>query len=222
MHLKQNHTNDKYLEYDIRQTLGHFLDLKHRVSADGQSIVEGVFPIKDNDFVTIENVEIKMLYPKSFPYGYPLVIETSGRFSTRHNEMHVNGDGTLCLSSPQEEKINCYSGLSTMQFFDQVLVPNLSWRICVLDGIPFERKEFAHSGEGIFQSYQELLSIKSPSILYDFIVRFLNNSLPNRNDPCLCAVKKKYKACHGLFEGTLVEIGNQMLKEHLQIIGRMR
>lgn len=222
MHRKQNHINDKYLDHDIRQTIGQFPDLKYRVTSKNQRVLEGQFHINDDEGVKMDSVELKIIYPDSFPYIYPAVIETGGRFSRMHGQMHLNGDGTLCLTSPQQERVDCYSGINTLLFFDQILVPNLSWRICVLENIPFERKEFGHSMDGIIQSYQELLVMKQPASIHEFINRFLNNSLPERNQDCFCGSGKKYKVCHRQFESNLVKIGHDMLNGHLPIIARMK
>lgn len=222
MHQKQNHTSNKYLEHDIARVIHYYPGFKRRISSQGQHVLEGEFPINDGDGMLIDTVALKIIYPEKFPFAFPQVLETGGRFSRQNGQMHLNGDGTLCLTSPQQEKVDCYTGMDTLRFFDEVLVPNLSWRICVLEGIPFERKEFGHSMDGIIQSYQELFSLQETAKIYEFINRFLNNTLPGRNLDCFCGSGKKYKSCHGQLESNLVKIGNEMLKAHLPMIGRFK
>ena len=163
----------------------------------------------------MDSFDIRLIYTVNFPFAYPIICETGGRFSKQRGDLHINGDGTMCLNAPQQEKIDCYSGLDTLTFFENILVPNLSWRICVMDNIAFDRMAWGHGMLGIIENYEELLKLKGAKQIKRFLQAYLCKHLPSRNEPCFCSSQEKYKSCHGKYENILMKIGDKMLRQHI-------
>jgi SEC-C motif len=215
MQQRHAHTSNRILDNEIRQVTARYPALKYRVSGQGETILEGEFPVKDDEGKLMDSFDIRMIYPGNFPFAYPQVCETGGRFSRQRGDLHINGNGTMCLNAPQQERIDCYYGLDTLAFFEKILIPNLSWRACVIGDIPFDRKAWGHGISGVIENYEELLQLKGAEQIVGFLKAYLSRCLPGRNDLCFCPSGKKYKLCHGRYESILVKIGDAMLRQQI-------
>jgi hypothetical protein len=86
----------------------------------------------------------------------------------------------------------------------------------------FEREEkyaageWEHREKGIYQFYADDLNIKSKDMAISFLKSILENSIPTRNELCLCG-KDKFKRCHGDAVNFLKSLGGEILKEDLKL-----
>ena len=102
----------------------------------------------------------------------------------------------MCLDVKQSIAIKAKKGIKIFDFIEKDLIPNLAWRYCVLNNIPFEKKEYEHGLKGVIQEYQEILETENDPFLLKCLCAIVLNKLPERNEPCLCGKQKKFKNCH--------------------------
>lgn len=180
-----------------------------------------------NGFLNVINPETKKGYvtyniemeiPKSFPFAFPTVYEIGGKFPKNDpDNFHTNKNGDLCLDVEASEVLKTKHGLSLLKFISNELIPNLSWRYCVLYEIPFDRKEYKHGEEGIFEFYMSFLKENNVDFLLKTINSFLNPSSVARKKECFCKLNgaKLFKYCHERKAEYLFQIGKtQVLKDY--------
>jgi hypothetical protein len=207
--------NNNFLKKDTALTIKRYPKLSAHVSLDGTNILEGEIDLTDDNNVGIELFKVKLLYTNKFPFAYPKVCETGGRFPKNDERMHINGDGTLCLNTEPLEAIDTFHGMSTINFIEKILLPNLAWRICKLEKMDDGLKDFSHGTRGTLEAYMELLEITEPGLVLTYLSKYLENALPKRNDPCLCGIPRKFKRCHESYKSKLAHIPNNIILKHV-------
>lgn len=178
----------------------------------------GQIDIVAEDGSIIETFTLRIQYTENFPNAYPLAYETGGRFLKTNPDLHVNADGTLCLNVEQDEILETRNGITTIDFIQNVLIPNLAWRVCKLEGLTTDLKEHRHGVAGIVDSYKEKLGTDNIKLLLVLIGKAALNQLPDRNEPCLCGSRKKYKQCHYQAIESIRLINRDILTKHFKAI----
>ncbi|MDP1814004.1 MAG: hypothetical protein Q8K92_06105 [Leadbetterella sp.] len=180
-----------------------------------------------NGFLNVINPEtqkgyvtynIEMEIPKNFPFAFPTVYEIGGKFPKNDpDNFHTNKNGDLCLDVEASEVLKTKQGLSLLRFITSELIPNLSWRYCVLYEIPFDRKEYKHGTPGIFEFYKKFLNENNIDFLLKTINSFLNSSTVPRKKTCFCNLSgtRLFKHCHKRKADCLYQIGKiQVSKDY--------
>lgn len=210
-----NPGDNNYIKKDIASTLERYPLLTHHVSLRGQDILEGQIDLTDEGQNIVDSFQIRLIYTKKFPYAYPKAVETTTRFSKNQVDLHINGDGTLCLNSEPDEATDTHSGMSTVTFIKNVLLPNLAWRVCKLEKLDVELQEFSHGSQGTLESYKQMLNIPDSKTLLLYLVAYQTHALPSRNVKCICGSQKKFKHCHNLVKNKLALIPDETLARHI-------
>ncbi len=206
------------MKKDIAFTLKQYPKLILKERSEKLPSLVGQIDIVDEDGAIIETFNVSIQYTKRFPNAYPLVYETGGRFPKTNPDLHVNSDGTLCLNVEQDEILGTRSGITTIDFIQKVLIPNLAWRVCKLEGLTTELKEHRHGVAGIVDSYKEKLGTDNLSLILLLIGNAALNQLPERNELCLCGSGKKYKHCHCQAIESITLINRDILTRHFKAI----
>lgn len=148
---------------------------------------------------------LRIMISQNYPFCYPNVWETGG-FFPKENTFHYLENGSLCLDSRPNVILKILKGIKILEFIEHTLIPNLAWRYCLLEGIPFDKREYKHGVEGIIEAYKEILQISDDKVLISCFLLIVNNKIPDRNErPCICGKNVKYKKCHE-------ELVNNLLK----------
>ena len=220
------HLQNPMRKYDFDKDLGLCLE-KHKgltISTldNGLKIISGfirvINPENNKSPVTYN---IKMEIPDNFPYAFPIVFEVGGKFPINdHSKYHINPDKTLCLDIKASEIIKTKNGISLNKFISQELIPNLSWRYCVLHEYPFIKEEWNHGEQGLIDFYKARLRETNIFFMLKMMEVYVNPKSYNRNSICFCSNKKalQYKNCHEKKQGALNLIGKkQVLQDFLSI-----
>ncbi len=178
----------------------------------------GQIDIVAEDGTVVETFAVRIQYTENFPNAYPLAYEIGGRFPKANSDLHVNSDGTLCLNVEQDEILGTRNGISTIDFIQNVLIPNLAWRVCKLEGLTTDLKEYRHGMEGIVDSYKEKLGTDNIRLILLLIGKAALNQLPERNERCICGSEKKYKQCHYPAIESIRLINRDILTKHFKAI----
>lgn len=205
------------LKKDIALTLEQYPKLALIERPDSPPSLKGQIDIVD-DGATLETFDVLIQYTEGFPNGYPLTYEIGGRFPRSNRDLHINSDGTLCLNVEQEEALETRNGITTNDFIQKVLIPNLAWRVCKLEGLTTELDEYRHGILGIIDSYKEKLKTDNVRLILVLLGRAALNQIPERNDLCFCGSEKKYKLCHHQAIESLKLIKRDVLIKHFKAI----
>jgi len=203
------------LKDDIAKTLKQFPKLTLFEREGGSPSLKGTIEIFNERSEIIDSFEVDIRFTSKFPREYPLVFETGGRFSRDNPELHFFTNESLCLNVIQEEIITTRQGISTIDFINNVLIPNLAWRVCKLEGLTTELKEYRHGLNGVIDSYKEKLNVSSNIQMVKFLGLYLLNKLPERNKPCFCGSTINFKKCHYRYLDYLKQIDSKLIRQHL-------
>jgi hypothetical protein len=208
------------LIHDIDQCRLIYPSLRHSI-IDGKRTVFGYIDVKESES-SILRFKVKLVVKPTYPYSFPTSYETGGKFHKRFedNALHINPDGDLCLDIPANERLKTKYGLSLINFIDKILIPNLCWRYCVLNHIPFDKSEHPHGSRATLDFYKKELHISNENFLMRVLASFVGFHKLNRNYPCGCGRSKikSYKHCHERKETILHRLGVDHVKnDFLQI-----
>lgn len=185
--------------------------------------VKGTFTAHDKvSGIEIEDYDVKIFFPKSYPYRFPIVEETSRKIPRDVNR-HVKYDGTLCFGNPQDELNVCRSGITFTFFLDKILNTHLCREYAREKNGVYPTGERSHGYEGIWEGYYEIFDTKDKEVILKELDKIINNKPIARNATCYCTSGKKYKACHEKKAGEVMGVGRgyvialiELLKEDLK------
>lgn len=180
---------------DISDTLIKYPKLNFSFNNDGNIILRGEIDIFYDNGDNYVSFQVIIEVSKKYPYTYPMVWEI-GKMFPKEQEFHYLYNAALCLDVKQSIAIKAKKGIKLTDFIAKDLIPNLAWRYCLLNDIPFDKKEYEHGLKGVIQEYQEILGTKDDLLLFKCLRAVELNILPERNELCLCGNQKKFKNCH--------------------------
>jgi hypothetical protein len=205
------------LRKDIEQGLKKYPSLYFDTYKEAIT-VEGTFTAYDKvSGIEIENYEIKIVFPQSYPYRFPIVEETSRKIP-RDISRHVKGDGTLCLANPQDELNVCSRGITFTWFLDEILNTHLCREYAREKTKKYPTGERSHGNEGIWEGYYDILHTTDKETVLKEVDMILNHGPIGRNDPCYCDSGKKYKACHDKIEPQILGTGKNFATDLLELL----
>lgn len=181
------------LNNDINEVLQMFPKLK-QYEKNKCKLLSGEIDIFDSESVYLESYEINVFIPKNYPYGFPLLQETSCRFE-HIADRHISTDGFCCVCSLQEADIVSQRGISIKNFFSKYVVPYFANQLYFQSEKHWANGDYEHGDYGIFQFYRELLKVGKLEDAIS-ILSILHSKKLNRNDNCFCGKGKKIKHCH--------------------------
>jgi hypothetical protein len=157
--------------------------------------------------VFIDDYEVAILCPIQYPKAFPLVWETGGKIP-RIADRHVHPDtGNLCLAVPPEEALICMNGITTVKFFDGVLLPRLADEYRVRNGHKYS-KEYSHGVGGRWEFYMRTLKVGGPREVLSALSALLRKQLPRPLDTCPCKSGRTFRDCHKSAFDYVGKLGN--------------
>ncbi len=202
---------------DIENASKKFPNLT-RGTYKGKISLEGSFVACDSiSGIVIETYQIVILFPESYPYSFPIVIETSNKIP-KISDRHVNSNGTLCFSNPLDEAKICQKGIDLNWFLENILNPHLCREYVREKDKLYPTGERSHGFEGLWEGYYELFSTSNKSDILNQLEQILNHEKIGRNTQCYCGSKKKYKRCHEEIERAILAIGKNKAIEFYETL----
>jgi hypothetical protein len=184
----------KNLNADVIEALKKYSGLSVIYEDEVPVSINGSFILSDNSTTEQGRWEIRILIPKNYPHGFPLLFETSN-YIIPSEDTHKHDDGSICV----ELDIICLyiarKGISICDFINLYVLKYFSWILLYQNGLADNLKFWNHKDDGYKQFFNEVLNSNNDLIIRKILLHFLNNSLPGRNDSCLCESDRKYKNC---------------------------
>jgi hypothetical protein len=175
----------------IHQGLSNLAELSHEIVLSGtlpfEASAEGLETITDE-------FEIELCIPQAFPSTLPRARESAGRIERSYP--HINGDGTLCLAVPIEQRRIFFDQPSLTGFVNGLVIPYL-YGYCYWKKHgrhPFDEQQHGH--EGIVQHYIDTLRLVD-ELAALAVVCFLIEYGYRGHHLCPCRSGLKVRNCHG-------------------------
>lgn len=181
------------LDKDIHEVLEIFPKLK-LFEKEKKKILSGEIDIFDAADNYLDSFTINVAIPRNYPYGFPLLFETSNKFE-HIPDRHIDEDGSCCVCSLQESDLISQKGISIKAFFLKFVIPYLANQLYFDIENEWVNGDYEHGAEGILQFYDELFKLKDIVGVIN-LLSFFNTTKMNRNDNCFCGKKEKLKRCH--------------------------
>lgn len=126
------------------------------------------------------------------------IISIAERYQKNLEDLHINTDGSFCLSI-QDREYELFEDKFTIQEFMQKAVEPFLFQMCYFDREgKFPWGEYAHGNLGYFELYAEG-EINAERLLEVLDKKELIKALlTNRQSQCLCGSGKKLRNCHPL------------------------
>ena len=181
------------LDKDISKVLEMFPKLTLLEENKEKSLV-GEIDIFDALGNYVNSYNTKIVIPKNYPYGFPILFETSNKFS-HIPDRHISEDGSCCVCSLQESDLVSQKGITIKDFFLRYVIPYLANQLYFNSEEEWANGDYEHGADGILQYYKELFGINDIDEVIT-LLSFFNAKKMNRNDNCFCKSKNKLKKCH--------------------------
>jgi hypothetical protein len=180
------------------------------------SEILGNYAVRDDRGVVQETYEIRVLIPSSYPYGFPVMVETSEKIE-RIIDRHISEEGIACLEMDRKIAILSKYGITLQQFFQNYVHKFLCWQILYDEGEKDQLTEWSHHEGGVVEFYLEYMNMGSKELAKDCLQLIIDHRLPGRNALCPCGSERKMKRCHEKIFDDLKLIGRQQLIKDLQL-----
>lgn len=181
------------LDKDLNEVLEIFPKLK-LFEKDKKKTIGGEIDIFDAAGNYVNSFDINVVVPRNYPYGFPLLFETSNKFE-HIPDRHINEEGSCCVCSLQESDLISQKGIAIKDFFLGYVVPYLANQLYFDSEEEWANGDYEHGAEGILQFYRELFEMEPIHEVIN-LLSFFNTHKMNRNDNCFCGKKEKLKRCH--------------------------
>lgn len=143
-----------------------------------------------------ETFRIKIYINKDgYPFTTPIVQEIT-EIIMRADENHIDEGGFCCLDMEHILEKESRKGINLTTFYKNKIYPFFTNYIFKKETGAYANGEYAHFFDGVVQYYKEELGIEDFKIITNIIYAVASNSIPNRNELCLCGSKLKIKQCH--------------------------
>ncbi|PKQ46585.1 SEC-C metal-binding domain-containing protein [Confluentibacter flavum] len=114
----------------------------------------------------------------------------------RTDDNHIDKEGFCCLDIEHILEKESRKGIDLTTFYKNKVYPFFTNYIFKKETGDYANGEYAHFFDGVIQYYKEELGIDDFKIITNIIYAVASNSIPNRNELCLCGSELKIKQCH--------------------------
>lgn len=189
---------DKYQRLSLAPSTGEYIAIKGKISLN--HTYKNANPIKD-----IYELLIKV--PSDFPKSVPIILETGNKIP-KHNDNHVNPDGTLCLGTPLKLQLFLVKYPSLVDFVERVLIPHLYAVSNKLNGGEFIFGELAHGSAGELSDYEDILGVKGVVAVKNALnsLRSYKKRIANKK-VCPCGCGRRLGSCKTHFKLNSIRTG---------------
>jgi hypothetical protein len=185
------------IKRQLAELTGIHRGLSNLAELNDETVLSGIltFEASADGFETItDKFEIELCIPHVFPDMMPRARETVGRIERSYP--HINGDGTLCLAVPIEERRIFFEQPTLIGFVNRLVIPYL-YGYCYWKQHgqhPFDEQQ--HGEKGIVQHYMDTLHL-ADELATLAVVCFLFEYGYRGHHPCPCGSGLKVRNCHG-------------------------
>ena len=130
-----------------------------------------------------------------YPYSIPKIQEIT-KVIKRTDSNHINEEGFCCLDMEHILEKDSRKGINLTVFFRNKIYPFFTNYIFKKETGVYANGEYAHSFNGVIQYYKEELETDDYKTITKIIYALASNTIPNRNELCLCGSELKIKQCH--------------------------
>ncbi|MCC6181897.1 MAG: SEC-C domain-containing protein [Bacteroidia bacterium] len=206
-------TIKQVLDKDIVATLESYPELQ--LIANNK--LNGKFTIKDNEGVIQGEFDIGIIIPSKYPNEFPKLYELSKKIP-RDIDRHIDKNGLACVEIEQNISIESKKGITIKHFIEKYVHRYFCWQLRY-DAKDFEGlEEWAHYDKGTIQFYKEKLALDDLNIIALILKSLIENTLPGRNEMCLCPSGIKYKLCHERLVDEIQTLGKMQFEKDLKVI----
>ena len=146
-----------------------------------------------NDVRIIEDFCVEITIPNEYPLEIPIIKEVGGKIDSIYH--HINYNGTLCLATETEIKLEFNKGLTLIEWIERYVIPYLFSYCYYKRYNVFPFGERSHRMEGIFEFYKDLFEVDS-KIQCINLLNYICNKNYRGHDLCPCKSGKKVRKCH--------------------------
>ena len=165
----------------------------------GHIVLNGPFKVFDSLNAEIDAYQVCVKVPQCFPRAAPIVHEVGGRIprTTERHIFPVTGACCLC-ATPELLKLGAHTPYKAFDILLTQYMQNYFFSQCC-----FERRgvwpfgERSHGGEGLLESYAEMLDTNEDwFVIADHLILLSKNKKTDNNAMCPCGSGKKLLLCH--------------------------
>ena len=143
-----------------------------------------------------DSFNIGIIINKSkYPYTCPIVREKSKKIE-RDEDWHISKDGICCIDMDHQLEFNSKKGINLISFYQNEIYPFFTNVIYKKEVGEYANGEYKHNFEGVLDFYENKLKLKNIDIIIEILRTIISNSIPGRNQNCLCGSLVKIKYCH--------------------------
>jgi len=164
-------------------------------SFKGFPAIIGTIDVSDVAGNFLEDFEIAILIPRTYPFGVPLLWEISEKLP-REEQDHVSPDGLCCVDMDTDLIVWSRHGILIADFLKEKVYPFLIGTLFKQSSGHYAAGEYLHGTEGRLQRYREKLSTTDDSFVERSLELYLTIPFPRRNQQCWCHSGMKFKNCH--------------------------
>ena len=155
------------------------------------------FNIKFESELILDNYDLKIQFPYSYPKELPRVWETGGRIPN-HDEYHNSADTGMCLATPAELRRYIYQDGSLKFFIQDFVVQFLYAYSYRLKHKVYPWPTQAHNYNGILDDFRELFYLQD-NCQTELFLRTIykhNRKALKKHKYCPCKSGKRFWQCH--------------------------
>lgn len=161
---------------------------------EGRDYLKGILDVSDGNGDVVGNFSVEIYSTEKFPYRFPELYEVGGDIPN-HPDWHKYDNGLCCLTVEQDEIIKCKSGMSILQFIDDIAIPYFANQIYrKREGVYLN--EYPHGLDGFRVFYTKLFKSDDLSLWIKCCKSVFLKRIKRRNDKCYCGSGQKFKNCH--------------------------
>jgi hypothetical protein len=180
-------------EYKIAAAKYHCLNPPERRGS--QWYISGSMDVIDDNGKSWGTYLVDIRFPEDYPKNPPDLIETGSKI-IRHEDWHVNKDGTCCLAPRAKIFLKLKNEITLLGWLENFAEPFLANHVFRERDGAYAAGEYPHFSKGIIKSYREIFGLNSDTETVQLLRYVTGDRTISRNDPCFCGSGKKYKHCY--------------------------
>lgn len=156
--------------------------------------VEDDFEITDHEGNYYGTFHASVLFPKTYPKGFPVLIDMSKEFPWEVDWHISEKNGECCVCGVIEKEEIGKKGITILDFVKNYVLRFYANQLYRRKYGHYKNGEYAHYEEGAWEALQEEFNTKDRDKIRRFIREIRTKR--GRNDVCFCGSGIKFKKCH--------------------------
>ena len=176
------------IRHEIEVVLKKYPALVHHLENNSLS---GELFLPDGDSYEI------LIFLNNYPDHFPIVIETGGRIPKKLDRHIYTDRGSCCFTTAAKAQILLRTKITSLvKFIDEIVIRYFQNNSFYELNNKYCFEEYEHGALGVVQSYQDILGVKSLSVIVKLILQRLKNSKLTLRDLCFCNSGQSLKKCN--------------------------